>query len=117
VSSVFDIRNVQLPERSRTTVIVGSLLLALALVAGFGGVQLFRKLNSTTVVAYFPQTDALYPGDAVQIMGVRVGAIDKIEPAGDKMKVTLHYNNKYKVPADARAIILNPTLVASRTIQ
>ena len=50
-------------------------------------------------------------------MGVRVGAIDKIEPAGDKMKVTFHYENKYKVPANANAVILNPTLVASRTIQ
>ncbi|BBZ24958.1 MCE family protein [Mycolicibacter hiberniae] len=117
MSTVFDVRNLRLPERSRKAVIIGSLLLALALVAAFGGVQLFRKLNSNTVVAYFPQTDALYPGDAVQIMGVRVGAIDKIEPAGDKMKVTLHYNNKYKVPAEAKAIILNPTLVASRTIQ
>ena len=50
-------------------------------------------------------------------MGLRVGAIDKIEPAGDKMKVTLHYENKYKVPANASAVILNPTLVASRSIQ
>ncbi|MEB3033015.1 MCE family protein [[Mycobacterium] nativiensis] len=117
MSTVFDFRNLRLPERSRATVVVGSLLLVLALVAGFGGMQLYRKLSSTTVVAYFPQTDALYPGDAVQIMGVRVGAIDKIEPADDKMKVTLHFANKYKVPADAKAIILNPTLVASRTIQ
>ena len=50
-------------------------------------------------------------------MGVRVGQIDKIEPAGDKMKVTFHYDNKYKVPANATASILNPSLVASRTIQ
>ena len=50
-------------------------------------------------------------------MGVRVGSIDKIEPAGDKMKVTFHYANKYKVPANATASILNPSLVASRTIQ
>ena len=50
-------------------------------------------------------------------MGVRVGAIDKIEPTGDKMRVTLHYSNKYKVPANATASILNPSLVASRTIQ
>ena len=35
-------------------------------------------------------------------MGIRVGSVDKIEPAGDKMKVTLHYANKYKVPANAR---------------
>lgn len=117
MSGVLGIGNVRLPALSRATVVVGSALLVLALVAAFGGVQLYRKLNSTTVVAYFPETDALYPGDSVRIMGVRVGAIDKIEPAGDKMKVTLHYDKKYKVPADAQAIILNPTLVASRNIQ
>ena len=69
------------------------------------------------MVAYFPEALALYPGDKVQIMGVQVGSIDKIEPAGDKMKVTFHYDNKYKVPANATASILNPSLVASRTIQ
>ena len=46
-----------------------------------------------------------------------LGAIDKIEPSGDKMKVTFHYANKYKVPANALASILNPTLVASQFIQ
>jgi phospholipid/cholesterol/gamma-HCH transport system substrate-binding protein len=61
--------------------------------------------------------NALYSGDRVEIMGVKVGAVDKIEPAGDKMKVTFHYSNKYKVPADAQAVILNPTLVASRLVQ
>ena len=50
-------------------------------------------------------------------MGVRVGSIDKIEPAGDQMRVTFHYKNQYKVPADVTASILNPSLVASRTIQ
>ena len=50
-------------------------------------------------------------------MGVQVGQIDTIEPAGDKMKVTFHYENKYKVPANATASILNPSLVASRNIQ
>ena len=81
------------------------------------GWQLYEKLTNNTVVAYFPETNALYAGDKVQIMGIRVGAIDKIEPIGDKMKVTFHYNSKYKVPADASAVILNPTLVASRSIQ
>ena len=36
-------------------------------------------------------------------MGIQVGNIDKIEPAGDKMKVTFHYANKYKVPANVTA--------------
>ncbi|HET9875709.1 MAG TPA: virulence factor Mce family protein [Mycobacterium sp.] len=117
MSTIFDIHNVRLPKLSRTTVIIGSLVVALAVVAAFGGRELYRKLVTNTVVAYFPEANALYAGDDVRIMGIKVGAIDKIEPAGDKTRVTFHYSNKYKVPANASAVILNPTLVAARNIQ
>lgn len=117
MSTVFDIRTLRLPKLSRASVIIGALAVVLALVAVFVGIQLYKKLTNNTVVAYFPEANALYSGDDVRIMGVPVGAIDKIEPAGDKMKVTFHYANKYKVPAIASASILNPTLVASRFIQ
>lgn len=102
---------------TRATVIIGTLIVVLALVAAFVGWRLYQKLTNNTVVAYFPAANALYPGDKVQIMGLQVGKIDSIEAAGDKMKVTFHYQNKYKVPANASAVILNPTLVASRSIQ
>lgn len=102
---------------SRATIIIGTLIVILALVAAFVGWQLYKKLTNNTVVAYFSAANALYAGDKVQIMGLKVGLIDKIEPAGDKMKVTFHYENQYKVPANASAVILNPTLVASRAIQ
>ena len=117
MSTIFNVRNLKLPGVSRASVIIGALVVVLALVAAFVGWNLYKKLTTNTVVAYFPETLALYPGDKVQIMGVKVGSIDKIEPAGDKMKVTFHYDNKYKVPANATASILNPSLVASRTIQ
>jgi phospholipid/cholesterol/gamma-HCH transport system substrate-binding protein len=117
LSTIFDIRNLRLPKLSRTSVIIGSLVVILALVVGYVGFRLYQKLTNNTVVAYFPAANALYAGDRVQIMGMRVGAIDSIEPVGDKMKVTFHYLNKYKVPANASAVILNPTLVASRAIQ
>ncbi len=117
MSTIFDVRNIRLPKLSRTSVIIGSLVVVVALVVGYIGYRLYDKLTNNTVVAYFPAANALYPGDKVQIMGLRVGSIDKIEPNGDKMKVTFHYENKYKVPANASAVILNPTLVASRAIQ
>jgi phospholipid/cholesterol/gamma-HCH transport system substrate-binding protein len=117
LSTIFDVRNVRLPRLNRTSVIIGSLVLIAAIVAGYFGWQLYQKVTTNTVVAYFPAANALYEGDKVQIMGLRVGAIDKIEPAGDKMRVTFHYENKYKVPANASAVILNPTLVASRSLQ
>jgi phospholipid/cholesterol/gamma-HCH transport system substrate-binding protein len=117
MSTIFDIHDLRLPKLTRASVIIGSLVVVLALVAAFFGWRLYQKLTNNTVVAYFPTANALYAGDKVQIMGIRVGSIDKIEPAGDKMKVTFHYQNKYKVPANASALILNPALVASRNIQ
>ena len=117
MSTIFNIRNLKLPSVSRASVIIGSLVVVLALVAGIVGWQLYKKLTTNTVVAYFPSTLALYAGEWVQIMGVLVGSIDSIEPAGDKMKVTFRYANKHKVPANATASILNPSLVSSRIIQ
>ncbi|QUR66338.1 virulence factor Mce family protein [Mycobacterium spongiae] len=117
MSTIFDIRNLRLPHVSRRAIIGGVLVVVLAVVGVVVGVQLYRKLTTNTVVAYFPEALALYPGDKVQIMGVRVGSIDTIEPVGDKMRVTFHYSNKYDVPATATASILNPSLVASRTVQ
>lgn len=117
MSTIFNVRNLKLPGVSRATLVIGTVTVVLALVAGFVGWQLYKKLTTNTVVAYFTETLALYPGDKVQIMGVRVGAIDEIEPDGDKMKVTFSYASRYKVPANATASILNPSLVASRTVQ
>ncbi|ANW66860.1 mammalian cell entry protein [Mycobacterium sp. djl-10] len=117
MSTIFNVRNMKVPRLSRAAVVIGALVLVLALVGAVAGWQLYKRLTYNTVTAYFPQALALYPGDKVQIMGVRVGSIDSIEPAGDRMKVTFSYENKYKVPADATASILNPSLVASRTIQ
>ena len=117
MSTIFDVRNLRPPKVSRRALFVGALVVVLAIVGAFVGLQVYRKLTTTSVVAYFPEAIALYPGDKVQIMGVRGGSIDKIEPAGDKMRVTLHYSSKYEVPANATASILNPSLVASRTIQ
>lgn len=111
MSTIFNFRNL----RRRT--VIGALAVVLALVAGTVGWRLYQKLTTNTVIAYFPAANALYSGDRVQIMGVRVGSVDKIEPAGNKMKVTFHYDNKYKVPANASAVIVNPTVVASRSIQ
>ena len=105
MSTIFNVRNMRLPNVSRAALIIGSVVVVLAIIAGIVGWQLYKKLTNNSVVAYFPEALALYPGDTVQIMGVPVGRIDKIEPAGDKMKVAFHYENKYKVPANATATL------------
>ena len=99
----------------KSWVAVGPVVLLVAGVA-----VLFRTsdtINRTNVVGYFENSNGIYVGDDVRILGVNVGRIDKIEPQPERVKISFWYNNKYKVPADANAAILSPTLVTSRAIQ
>jgi phospholipid/cholesterol/gamma-HCH transport system substrate-binding protein len=92
--------------------------LALLLVAGVA--VLFRTsdtVNRTNVVGYFQNSNGIYVGDDVRILGVNVGRIDKIEPQPNQVKISFWYDSKYKVPAAANAAILSPTLVTSRALQ
>lgn len=92
--------------------------LALLLVAGV--VVLLRTtetINRTNVVAYFENSNGIYVGDDVRILGVPVGRITSIEPQPERVKISFWYDDKYDVPADAKAAILSPTLVTARAIQ
>jgi phospholipid/cholesterol/gamma-HCH transport system substrate-binding protein len=69
------------------------------------------------VIAYFDNSTGLFPGDEVRIVGVPVGKIDTIEAQPQRVKITFWFDDNYKVPADAKAVILSPTLVTARAIQ
>jgi phospholipid/cholesterol/gamma-HCH transport system substrate-binding protein len=73
--------------------------------------------HRVNVIGYFDNSNGTYAGDDVVVLGVAVGKIDKIEPLPDRVKITFWYNDKYKVPADVKAVILSPSLVTPRTIQ
>jgi phospholipid/cholesterol/gamma-HCH transport system substrate-binding protein len=94
--------------------------LALALVLVGGVVVAVRSVAEVArihIVAYFDNSNGLFRGDEVRILGVPVGAIDSIEPQPERVKIMFWVNRKYEVPADARAAILSPQLVTSRAIQ
>jgi phospholipid/cholesterol/gamma-HCH transport system substrate-binding protein len=98
----------------------GVLATALVLVLCAGLVVAFRmpaQAARTTVVAYFENSTGVFAGDHVLIRGVPVGTIEAIEPQPERAKITIWFDSKYKVPADAKAVILAPQLVTGRTIQ
>ncbi|WP_051342623.1 MCE family protein [Pseudonocardia spinosispora] len=92
-----------------------ALLGALAVVAAV--VHLVGGGNGKHGTAYFAETKGVYPGDAIRVLGMQVGAIDKITPDGDRVRVDFHYDREYSLPAHVNAAILSPTLVATRFIQ
>ncbi|GLP74670.1 Mce family protein Mce3D [Mycobacterium antarcticum] len=71
----------------------------------------------TWVVAYFENSNGLFAGDDVRILGVPVGQVEKIEPQPQRAKITFWIDSAYEVPADAKAVILSPQLVTGRAIQ
>ncbi|VBA54945.1 MCE family protein [Mycobacterium attenuatum] len=73
--------------------------------------------RAITVVAYFTNSNGIFVGDQVRILGVPVGKVDDIEPQPERVKITFSYEARYHVPADAKAVILSPSLVTARVIQ
>jgi phospholipid/cholesterol/gamma-HCH transport system substrate-binding protein len=84
-------------------------------------VTLFITLRSGAdkkwVTASFARTVSLYKGSDVRILGVTVGKVTSVEPAGTSVKVRFWYDAKYKIPADADADLVAPAIVGDRFIQ
>ena len=94
------------------TTLISTLVIALTMAAG-----LFRHPSRATFIAYFANTNGLYTGDEVRILGVAVGTIEKIDPQPAAARVTFSVDTRYPVPADVKAAILSPSLVSARAIQ
>lgn len=75
------------------------------------------RVRGNTFTAYFANTNGLYTGDEVRILGVAVGTVESIEPQPDAAKVTFTVDKQYPVPADVQAAILSPSLVSARALQ
>jgi virulence factor Mce-like protein len=94
--------------------LIGGLVLVLLV----GAVLLLMPgSDQKNVTAEFPRTISLYKGSDVKILGVAVGKVDDVNPAGTKVIVKFHYDGKYKVPADAKAAVISPSIVGDRFIQ
>jgi phospholipid/cholesterol/gamma-HCH transport system substrate-binding protein len=91
--------------------IVAVLLLAGTFLVHRGGGE------TKTVTAHFPRAVSVYEGTDVRILGVNVGSVTAVIPEGNSVRVEMEYDAKYPVPADAKAAIVTPTLVADRFVQ
>lgn len=93
-------------------------VLTVTLVAGcLVAMRFHDNVGKVVVVGYFDNSTGLFPGDDVRIRGVNVGKVESIEPQPLRTKITFWFDRRYKVPADATAVILSPQLVTGGAIQ
>ncbi|WP_306363722.1 MCE family protein [Nocardia sp. CC227C] len=95
----------------------GVALVALIAVAGALAYPAVSRIGKTQITAHFPSTSGLYAGDQVRVLGVRVGTIDSVDPGAERVTVRMTIDRGVDLPADAKAVIVSPSLVSARFIQ
>lgn len=95
-------------------------VLLVAAVLVLAAAYLFAPLPDEEPIALtadFEDTTGLYVGNDVQFLGVPVGEVTKIEPAGTTMTVHMELDEGTEVPRDAGATIMQSSLVTDRYIE
>ena len=95
-------------------------LLVPLIVLGFvvaAAVSVFGGDSTRTVVAHFPRAISVYEGSDVRVLGVPVGTVTRVEPTGTDVTVTMAYDDAVRLPADAKAVIIAPSVVGDRYVQ
>ncbi|CAM2963627.1 MCE family protein [Mycobacterium simiae] len=103
-------------SRTRMATITAVVLVGL-IIAGAAVLVRNTFFAARTITAYFTTATAIYPSDEVRVSGVKVGNIESIQPQGTQTKMTLKVDRDVPIPADAKAVIVAPNLVASRYVQ
>ncbi|MGH3793669.1 MAG: MCE family protein [Pseudonocardiaceae bacterium] len=98
-------------------------VIALGCVAGLlgvltaAGVWWLTRSQVRHISGYFSSAVAVFPDNRVQVLGVPVGRIISVQPQGPVVKVEMQIDDSVRVPADASAVVVSPSLVTGRDIQ
>ncbi|MFJ8311364.1 MULTISPECIES: MCE family protein [unclassified Streptomyces] len=101
--------------RRRALTIVAALAVIAAAV--LGGLRVFAGPGGKRITAYFDHAVGVYPGSDLRILGVKVGEVDSVTPQGKQVKIVVTLDRGVRVPKDARAAIVSPSVVADRYVQ
>ena len=91
--------------------------LAITLIAVLGGCSLPGSGNRE-ITAMLGDGAGLYVGNDVGVLGVPVGKVTAVEPAGKVVKVTLTVTDPdIKIPADASAVVVSRSVATDRYVE
>lgn len=73
--------------------------------------------NTMTITADFENIAGVFEGNPVTVLGLQVGKIDKIIPKGTMVEVHMTIDKDVKIPKDAMAAIVSPSIVTDRHVE
>ena len=92
-------------------------IILVALLAAGAWTFLLGGKETKSLTAHFPRTVSIYEGSDVRVLGVPVGTVDTVTPSGTDVVVTMTYDAEVRVPQDAAAVIVSPSIVGDRFVQ
>ncbi|GAA5129928.1 MCE family protein [Pseudonocardia adelaidensis] len=95
-----------------------TVLVAVIAVLVASGLYLVLQHPSRMITAYFTSATGVFEDNSVRVLGVTVGDIVSIVPEGTRVRVEMRIDDPdLKLPADAKAVVVSPSLVTGRYIQ
>ncbi|MEU2038802.1 MlaD family protein [Nocardia niwae] len=73
--------------------------------------------ETTQITADFDNIAGIYEGNPVTVLGLEVGKVEKVTPKGTLVEVHLSIESRVKIPKDAVAAIVSPSIVTDRHIE
>ena len=93
---------------------------AVAAALAVGGVALASCAggpSSYTVTAMLPSAEGLFPGNAVDLLGVGVGNVTGVAPGASRVIVTMSIKGSQSLPAGVHAALTTPQLLGEPSIE
>lgn len=89
----------------------------IAIAFGFNIFPHSKSGEPMTVTAQFEDTVGLYEGNAVSLLGMRIGKVTSIRPKDTYIEVKLEINPGVDLPADVQAVTVSTSILTDRHIE
>jgi virulence factor Mce-like protein len=78
---------------------------------------IFGGDDQKRITAFFSRAVGVYAGSDVQVLGVRVGAVESVTPRGDRVEVVFTLDGEVAVTPGTKAVVVAPSVVSDRYVQ
>lgn len=94
-----------------------ALVTVLAVVAAGALWWIFGGGDQKRITAYFSRAVGVYAGSDVQVLGVRVGAVESVTPRGNRVEVVFTLDDEVGIAPGTKAVVVAPSVVSDRYVQ
>ena len=101
----------------RKTLLVSAVTLLVLAGVTYLTIGAAAKRGPITVTAMFDEASGLYPGNAVEILGMPVGTVTAVVPKDTYVEATLEIDGTIPVPRDVMAATISTSILTDRRVE